>query len=138
MKLCVHKLSINEVYRDFARIPEEYRLNRRSQLIEEGVICSLMCQDTGREVFLIARGSKRSGAYIGLDERTRNRLKNEAGKSYDFDIRETDLCGKVRWALEASDVNFSFPATLALISVGLGLLSLFLAIASIVTNRVIR
>ena len=43
-----------------------------------------------------------------------------------------DFCGKVRWALEASDVRFSFPAYIALISGALVLLGLVLGIVGLV------
>src|SRR5882762_3796435 len=128
MRLTVYQLLLDEVYLDFVRIPEAYRLDRRNRPIEEGQVCSLVCN--GEEVFVIARGSSLPGACVSLDERTRNRLKIKAGETHDFELNKTDFCGQVRWALEASDIRYSFSARLALVSAVLGLVGLLIAVFS--------
>ena len=132
MRLKVHPLSHEEIYLDFVRIPEKYRLDRHNRQIEEGSVCSLICG--GEEVFVIARGSPLTDASISLDERTRNRLKIAKGETCDFEISQTDFCGQVRWALEASDIRYSFSARIALISLALGLLSILIAVLSTVVQ----
>jgi|SRR6267143_3375482 len=129
MRLKVHQLSQREIYLDIVRIPEKYRLDRHDRQIEEGSVCSLICG--GEEVFVIARGSPLTDGSISVDERTRIKLKIAKGETYDFEISQTDLCGQVRWALEASDIRYSFSARIALISVALGLLSMLIAVLSI-------
>jgi hypothetical protein len=136
MMLKVYQLSRNEIYLDFVRIPEVYRLDRHNRQIEEGSVCSLLRAGGGEEVFVIARGSQLSEASISLDARTRKRLNIEDGETYDFEINKSDFCGQVRWALEASDIRYSFSARIALVSAALGLLSILIAIFSaIVQNR---
>jgi len=135
MKLLVSKLSSNEIYRDLVRIPEEYRLDRRSRPVEEGRVCSLFCADTGNEVFVVVRGSNRSEPIIGLDERTRNKLGVQSGKNYEFELKRSDFCGEVRWALESSDVRYSFASRVALVSLCMGLLSIVLAVVALVIAR---
>jgi hypothetical protein len=125
MMLKVHQLPQEEIYLDFVRIPEKYRLDRHGRRIEEGSVCALLCG--GEEVFVIARGCSREEASISLDGRTRDRLKVEAGKAYEFEISRTDFCGQVRWALEASDIRYSFSARIALVSAALGVLSILIA-----------
>ena len=54
-------------------------------------------------------------------KKIRGKLAIERDKPYQFDMTVADFCGQVKWALEASDVRFSFPARITLIFGGLGI-----------------
>lgn len=129
MRLTVHQLPRDETYLDIARIPEGYRLDRSNQPIEEGVVCSLQCN--GAEVFVIARGSTRTDASIMLDARTRNLLNVTSQETYDFQMSKADFFGQVRWAKRASDIRYSFPVQIAILSLVLGVIGLVVGIISV-------
>ncbi len=132
MNLEVHQLFKDEVYLDIVRIPEEHRIDRYSRPIEEGRVCRLTCDaKNAEEVYVIARGLDRSEQWICLDEKIRNKLHVECGKTYHFEMSQADFCGQVWWALDASDVRFSFPARVSLISGALGILSVILGLVAL-------
>jgi len=127
MYLKVHQLSKDEVYLDIVRIPEEHRADRYKRPIEEGRVCRLTCDaKNAGEVYVIARGSSRSDKSICLDEKIRRKLHVECGNEYHFEMTHADFCGEVWWALMASDVRFSFPAKVSLLSGVLGIVSVIL------------
>ena len=81
---------------------------------------------------MVFPGNDSSGSVIGLNERTRNRLKVKEGEAYDFEMRPQDFCGQVQWALEASDISYRFTATIAIASWWLDILAIVLAVVSII------
>ena len=132
MKLEVRPASDSETYLDIARIHREYRKNRQGQTIDRGAVCRIYCVDTGNEWFVIIHGAPASaGKTIRIDDHVRHRLGVEKNRTYEFDLRRADVCGQIWWALHATDIRFRFPATIALVSVGLGIVSLALAALTI-------
>jgi len=129
-KLEVHQLAQEEVYLDIVRIAEQYRLRADGSSIEEGSVCSLRC--SGREILVVARGSAVTERHIFLDERSRNKLGVDLARTYEFEMTTLGFLGKLRWALQASDVRYSFPALVSVVSLSLGLLSVLLGILSLV------
>lgn len=122
MKLEVRSASDSETYLDIARIPREYRKNRHGQLIDRGEICQVVCQDTGKEWFVVLHGApKEMGATIRIDDHVREHLGVKSHQTYEFELRKADGCGQIRWALRATDIRFRFPATISLVSLALGL-----------------
>jgi hypothetical protein len=123
MKLEVRSASDSETYQDVARVPRAYRTNRRGQLLDRGEICQVFCHDTGKQWFVIMHGAPATkGATIRIDDRVRERLGVHSGKTYEFEFHQADDCGKIWWALNATDIRFRLPAIIAVISGGLGLL----------------
>ena len=121
MKLEVLPASDSETYLDIARVPREHRKNRQGQLIDRGVVCRVYCGDTGKEWFVILHGAPaKKGATIRIDDHVRKRLGVTSHQTYEFDLREADVCGEIWWALHATDIRFRFPATISLVSLGLG------------------
>ena len=131
----VHHLPEDEVYQDIARIPGEYRVDRRGEAIERGIVCRLYCEDTGKEAFVVLYGSRRDGAHIGIDNRTRTRLGVKPDTSYEFDLSRGDFCSEVRWALDSGDITHRFSSKIALVSLGLGLLGAVLGVVALVVSR---
>jgi hypothetical protein len=130
LELTVYPLRKDEVYLDIVRIPEEHRRTPSGLPIEEGKVCRLLCR--GEEVYVIARGSEHSDNSICVDEKIRRKLRIECGKPYNFDMTVANFCGQIKWALEASDVRFSLPARITLVSgcfgIVLGILSVMLGL----------
>lgn len=129
-KLEVHQLPHDEVYLDIARVTQQYRISPDGSAIEEGSVCSLRC--SGREILVVARGSASMEKHIFLDERSRTKLGVDLSQTYEFEMTTLGFFGKVRWALQASDVRYSFPALVSVVSACLGILSVLLGIFSIV------
>jgi hypothetical protein len=130
IKLEVHQLPREEVYLDIVRIAEKYRLDAYGVPIEEGSVCCLKCG--GQKILVVARGSTSTERHIFLDERSRTKLGVELDHTYDFEAITMGFGGKVRWALQASDVRYSFPAFISVVSLALGVLSVLLGALSLV------
>ncbi len=131
MKLLVHHLAEDEVYQDIARVPRPYRIDPDGQEIERGIICRLLCKDTENKAFIILYGSRRDGADIGIDNRTRRILGIEPDQSYEFELQRAGFWGRVGWALQSGDVTHRFSSWIALISLFLGFLGLVLGALSV-------
>jgi hypothetical protein len=131
VKLLVHHLSEHEVYRDIARIPEEYRKDVHGQRVDRGNVCELLCKETGNKAFVVLYGSRREGAHIGVDNRTRRKLDIKPDHSYEFELISSGFWGEVRWALESGDVVHRFSSRIALVSLILGLAGIALGILSV-------
>jgi len=131
VRLTVYKLSNDEVYKDFARIPTKYRKGRRGEFLEAGLVCSLSCVETRGKAYVILRNSGEEEPVIGIDLRTRQTLGVKPDETYEFKLSPAGFFGKIRWASSASDVRYSVPVDIALIlgtiSVLLGILALFKA-----------
>lgn len=129
-KLEVHQLPQEEVYLDIVRIPEQYRLDPRGVPVEEGSVCCLRCD--GRTILVVARGSASTERRVFLDERSRTKLGVELARTYDLELSRLGFFGKIGWALQASDVRYSFPAFISVVSVSLGVVSVLLSVLSLI------
>ncbi len=130
VRLRVEQASKEDVYRDFARIPERYRRDGGGQVVPEGNVCRLSTPN--RSVYIVARGlGTIDEPIIRLDERTRNGLGVLLGDKTEFGIDAVSLLGELCWAWRASDPAYRVAARLAILSVVLGGIGLALGILSI-------
>ena len=131
MRLRVHQLAAEEVYRDMARVPEEYRLDREGKRIPEAKICEVLVE--AKSKLLILRG--RQGCYepiICVDEKTRDSLGIKEKSDYEFQLLPVGFLREFAWAWNATDPTYWIPARLAIISFSLSVLSLVLGIVGLV------
>jgi len=125
MKLAVKKSSVDEVYKDMARIPEEYRKDHNGRTIPEGRICKLKADSFS--TLLSLRGKQGcTDAAIFIDEKTRNELNLVEGSQVEFNIRQVWWIGQFCWAWHASDPAYRIAARMGAVSVFLGILGLVL------------
>ncbi len=133
MKLRIQQLPREEVYKDMARIPEGFRMDKKGSPIPEGRICKVKA--AGRSKLLSLRGREgESGAVILMDAKSREDLSVAEGAEEDFTLTRVWLVGQFLWSWRASDPLYRIPAQVALLSAVfgalgalLGALSLFLA-----------
>jgi hypothetical protein len=135
MKLTVHQAVAQDIYRDYIRVPEQYRQDRRGRTIREGTIVRVAVVGA-RTGYGIARGSDLDQPTVRLDEKNRNDLAVEADRDYEFYLSKANPFGKLRWALWASDAGYQWAARLAICSLALGLISLIPTAASIINRMV--
>ncbi len=127
LKVCI--AAREDVYRDFARIPEEHRKDEYGEPIKEGIVCRISVGS--RSSFVLLRGLQGTrDAIIGLDERKRDELDLKIGDTADFTIKKSSVWGEFRWAWNASDPAYRVGARLGVLSLVLGAIGLFLGIAS--------
>lgn len=132
-ELRVVRADHQDVYRDIARIPEQFRQAVDGQTLPEGEVCKITVQGARRTAFLILRGKEDSqDPFVWLDERTRNRLGLSPGDTVRLEMRTVWLWGQWRWAWSSSDPAYRVSARLALLSVVLGVVGVLLGIVSMV------
>jgi len=120
-----------DVYRDIARIPEQFRQTLDGKTLPEGEVCKITTQGTRRTAFVILRGKEDSqDPVVWLDERTRNRLGLLPGDTVCLEMRTVGLYGQWKWAWSSSDPAYRVNARLALLSVVLGGVGVLLGIVS--------
>jgi hypothetical protein len=126
MKLTVHEALKEDVYRDFARIPEIHRIDRSGKPIVEGEVRRITFGS--KTALVIMRGwSDTREPGIRIDERTRNLLGVSVGQN--IDVSFNSVCfGVLRWALHATDIAYRIMAQLAILSVVLGLVGVLLGL----------
>jgi len=130
IRLVVKKAFETDVYRDIARVPEIHRKDQTGRTVPEGSVCKL--STPGRSVYVLLRGvGDETEAGIWLDERTRNRLSLSVGHQAEFEFHPCGLWGQTCWAWSASDPSYRVAARLAVLSVLLGVVGLFLGLWSI-------
>jgi hypothetical protein len=121
-KLTVHELAKEDVYKDLVRIPECHRLDESGNRIEESTVCWI--RGTPKESVATLRGFQHSkGPEIHMDDRTRNRLGVELGRSYNFTFSKARWWGQLRWAWCASETGYQIASRLAVIGLLLGILA---------------
>ena len=135
MKLRVEKADKEDVYRDIVRIPEQYRTDAKGKTIPEGSVCKITTAE-GRKTYAILRGLGDETAPVAkIDERQRNVLGLRPGEEVELRLEKAGLVGQWRWAHNASDPAYRVVARLALYSLCLALLSVGLGILSLVDRR---
>ena len=86
----------------------------------------------GRRVRALARGAPANNrTNIYLDLSSRNRLRVRLGEQIEFTIEKGDFMDELLWAWSATDAMPRIAARLGVLSLGLGLIGLFLGIASL-------
>ena len=125
IKLIVKKIDAEEIYKDFVRIPEEYRGG-----IKEGRVCKLRVGKN--KILRSVRGLiGESNNIIKMDEFTRARLGASNNRELTFTIRETWWIGQFLWAWNATDPTPRIAARLGIVSLALGVLGLMLGVLSL-------
>lgn len=132
VQLRVLRTDQGDVYRDIARVPEQFRKSPEGKQIEEGAVCKL--KNGNRKALAIVRGKadREDKNAIWLDEKLRNRLELKAGESAIIEIKPVRFLATERWAWSASDPAYRSMARLTLISVMLGAVGLILGILGVV------
>lgn len=131
MKLRVDRAQQEDVYRDFARISKDYRLDTTGKQIPEGDVCKIVA--SGRTAFVIARGDLNwtGPPRVCFDERTRETLKVVEGGTYDFQLSRPCLLDRYRWYWNATDPAYRISARVALLSLGIGAVALALGLIAL-------
>ncbi|WP_421871910.1 hypothetical protein [Nitratireductor rhodophyticola] len=124
MLLEVEEASRDEVFTDMVRIARDHRGS-----IENGTVVRI--EHDGNRVFAIARGlqGRNKDAVIVMDEFVRRKLGVRARSKIDSNnIRKAKRWEKLTWYLEATNPAVHVPAWVAVISLGLGALSVLLGL----------
>ena len=130
MKLKVIEANWNEVFIDTVRIPGKYRLDAHGEVIENGTLVRLDAGD--RYVLVIARGQQGNDQIIQMDEFTRRRLGGVAvDAELELTMRPATIKDQLFWYVHATNPAVRIPALVAMISLGLGAISVALGIWSV-------
>ena len=128
--LRVKKASSEDVYRDIVRIPELYRKDSKGKTIPEGSVCEISAKTNSIFAIIRGKGDIEEGS-IWLDERERNLLGLFVGEEVEFKLESVGFIGQICWGWRASDVAYRIVTRLAVTSVILGIIGLFLGILSL-------
>ena len=130
-KLTVHKMPIEDCWKDMARIPRGYRKDVTGSTIGKAEICNVTIGN--KHKLLTVRPCKEgvSDASIFIDFPTRVDLGVELGVTYEVEVRRVRWLGYWRWAWNASDPSYRIPLQIRLVSLILGFIGLFLGALSI-------
>lgn len=118
-----------DIYRDIARVPEQYRLTPRGKRIREGLVC--LVEIAGRRCYLILRGDEESPSpspTIQLDGKSRDVLTVRPGQELEVRMKPVWLFRQVLWAWNASDPAYRIASRLGVISLFLGIVGLVLGL----------
>lgn len=128
--LLVVQAEKEDVYKDIVRIPEDQRREGHGFAIREATLCVVRTGELHTYVFV--RGlTARSDAVMGMDDRTRNLLGVSTGQRYDFEIEPAGLVGRFVWAWNAAEPAYRVSSQVALVSLLLGIIGLFLGVVSL-------
>jgi hypothetical protein len=127
--LTVHDLALEDCWKDRARIPKNHRITEEGNKVRRNTICKVTI---GKKSKLLAlRGHRERDARILLDSSTREDMGVEVGKSYEVTICSVGWIGRWLWAWRAADPAYRLATQISLISLGLGLIGLFLGALSL-------
>ena len=122
IRLFVHQMIKDDVFTDRVRFHYSYRPGIRA-----GTICLLRVK--WRFAFAEVRNSQNNRTDgIWIDDATRVRLRIKDGEEYFFGFSKVGLIGELIWFSQASNPTNRVAGRLALLSLMLGLLSLWLAV----------
>lgn len=126
LRLKVELSNLDEVFTDMVRIP---KLHRNLDM-DNGTVIRL--DHNGKKAFAIVRGlGNRKDAVIQMDEFIRRRLGVSVNDQIDrCGIRRAKPLERVLWYLQATNPAVHVPAWLAVISIGLGVVSIVLTLAT--------
>ncbi len=125
-QLIVRSARYADVYKDTIRIAEADRGPLRTGRIHRFKV--------GTQVaYAVLRGLAPSRAgQILMDEATRDRLEATYGTIADITVSEAGFWGHIRWGWDATDPTYATATRLGVLSFGLGVLSLVLALPTVV------
>ena len=125
--LKVQSSDSNDVFFDVVRIPKSYRIDRNNEPIPNGTVIRIDHQ--GNTAFAVVRGLESSASVIKMDEFLRDRLGVKPNSQISScGIRSATWFERVLWLWNATNPAVQVPARLAVISLGLGVLSFFIAL----------
>lgn len=131
ISLRVAEARYDEVFTDTVRIAEKNRIDLDKSTIANGTVIRI--DHNGKKAYAIVRGQaegERPGDTIIMDEFIRTRLGVKQDETISScGIRSATPFEKIIWYFYATNPAVHVPAWLAVISVGLGVLSLVLTIA---------
>ena len=120
--------TLNEVYKDMARVPECFRVDSNGT-ISEDTICEVTVTTSHESALLWLRGKNEcSDPSIYMDEKTRNKLKLKVGDKVEFVFRKACCVQKLQWALYSSEPINRIATLLGLLGLCLGIISIFISI----------
>ncbi|MBP0617317.1 hypothetical protein [Jiella mangrovi] len=126
-QLRVQKASADDIFSDIVRIPEDHRVGGSGGTIRNGAVIRI--EHKGRKTFAIVRGLDCAQPIVQMDEFIRDRLCVKPGEFIrKSGIRLARWYEKPWWLLFVTNPTVHVSAWLAVISVGLGALSIFLAL----------
>jgi hypothetical protein len=124
--LTVGELPVEDCWRDMARIRKKYRKTEDGRSVDRNTICKVTVG--GKSKLLALRGCREKEPKLLLDSSTRHELDLEVEKSYEVEIHRAGWFGYWRWAWGAADPAYRLTAQISLISLGLGVIGLFLGL----------
>ena len=123
--LTVKQLPLQDVFQDMARLALEHRPHSKAGKV-------IVLQAGTRTARALARGAPgRDVSSIFLDDATRDRLGVSSGDQVDFLIRKARFWDEVIWGWQATNAVTRVGTRLAMLSVALGILGLFLGVISV-------
>ncbi|APH70946.1 hypothetical protein [Aquibium oceanicum] len=133
--LTVRPAERDEVFTDMVRIHRSHRIDSDNNIIPAGKVIRI--DHAGKHAFAIARGLPDTIArypekdrVILMDEFMRQRLSVSSGDKIDRrGITSASQLERILWYLQATNPAVHVPAWLAVISIGLGVLSILLSLA---------
>ncbi len=128
-RLTVHELSIADVWKDVARIPQAYRKDVSGKNIRRAKVCHVTIGN--KHKLLAIHGSPEKDARILLDDPTRIEFGVQVGDTCEVELRPVLWFGYWQWAWNASDPAYRVPAQISLISLILGIIGLALGVLSL-------
>ena len=128
----VHQAKNGEVLKDLVRVSEEKRIDRTGNKIKANSVCKISSPSTGGSVLAVLRGLEQHEEenFIRMDEYLRENLGVEFGEKYEF-VFETKWWYRFVWPWGATDPGYKISSKIALISLGLGIVSLILGLITI-------
>ena len=133
-KLRVVKADKDDIFEDIVRISGEKRIDSRGKHIINGSICSIVVSPSGKKIRAILRGWEGGENIISIDEKLRQCLGIEVGKEYEF-IFSSSIFDNLAFPWFASNPGYRISMQIAIISFILGLISVFVSIASFSTTQ---
>lgn len=128
--LKVIEARIEEIFRDTVRVAEENRVDQHGNIISSGAICKISCGN--KHTWAIIRGIKTSNeremsAVILIDGYLREKLGVCVGEERKFEFK-TGYWQWLRFGWSATDPGYRISYMVAVFSMLLGLISIFLTI----------
>ena len=125
-QLKVDHLPPQDRWKDMARVPHRFRIDRNGNKIHRATICKVAIGD--KSTLLVSRGCPEDEAIIQMDSPTRDDLGVKVGDIREVELHPVWVWGYCRWAWNADDPAYRFPAQFSLISLFLGVVGLLLGV----------
>ena len=125
MQLTVVEADLGDVFSDIARVHIDHRPFAKAGKL-------VVIYSGNNKAYAVARGSMGNAKdTISLDSATREKLGVKPKQNVSFTIRPARFIDEFRWAWSATDAMPRVAARLGVLSVGLGMIGLFLGAISL-------